>query len=66
MMDGVERFNHEEIAVTDKRKAYEEKFDAQLQEWNAQIRSLSIKMSLLLHHRKGSFSFLPHSASLVC
>jgi len=31
-----ERFNHEEIAVTDKRKAYVEKFDAQLQEWNAQ------------------------------
>lgn len=37
MMDGAERFNHEEIAVTDKRKAYEEKCDAQLQEWNAQI-----------------------------
>jgi predicted ATP-binding protein involved in virulence len=38
-----ERFNHEEIAVTDKRKAYEEKFDAQLQEWNAQIALLKAK-----------------------
>ena len=30
------------------------------------FRSLSIKMSLLLHHCKGSFSLLPHSALLVC
>jgi len=29
--------------VTDKRKAYEEKFDAQLQEWNAQIDLLNAK-----------------------
>ena len=33
---------------------------------NCQDRSLSIKMSLLVHHCKGSFSLLPHSASLVC
>jgi len=43
MMDGAERCNHEEIAVTDKRKAYEEKFDAQLQEWNAQIALLKAR-----------------------
>ena len=35
-----------------------------LGEWHT--RSLSIKMSLLLHHSSGIFSYLPHSASLVC
>jgi len=36
-------FNHEEVAMTDKRKAYEEKLDAQLKEWNAQIALLKAK-----------------------
>jgi hypothetical protein len=30
-------FNHEEIAIGDKRKAYEEKFDARFKEWSAEI-----------------------------
>jgi hypothetical protein len=30
-------FNHEEIAIADKRKAYEEKFDARFKEWSAEI-----------------------------
>jgi hypothetical protein len=30
------RFNHEEFAMKDERKAYEEKLDAQLEEWNAE------------------------------
>jgi hypothetical protein len=30
-------FNHEDIAITDKRKAYEEKFDAQFKKWSAEI-----------------------------
>ena len=36
-------FNHEEVAMTDKRKAYEEKLDAQLKEWNAQTALLKAK-----------------------
>ena len=28
---------HEDIAITDKRKAYEEKFDAQFKTWSAEI-----------------------------
>jgi hypothetical protein len=36
-------FNHEEVVVTDKRKAYEEKFEAQLKEWSAQIALLNAK-----------------------
>jgi multidrug resistance efflux pump len=35
--------NHEEVAMTDKRKAYEEKFDAQLKEWSAEIALLKAK-----------------------
>jgi predicted ATP-binding protein involved in virulence len=38
-----ERFNYEEVDVTGKRKAYEKKFDSQLQEWNAQISLLKAK-----------------------
>ena len=33
----------EEFAMTDKRKAYEEKFDVQLKEWNEQITLLKAK-----------------------
>ena len=36
-------FDHEEVAVTDKRKAFEEKLDAQMTEWNAQIALLKAK-----------------------
>ena len=35
--------NHEEVAMTDKRKAYEEKFDTQVKEWNAQIALLKAR-----------------------
>jgi hypothetical protein len=43
--DEKKRFNHQEIAMTDrdKRKAYEEKFDAQLKEWSAEIALLKAK-----------------------
>jgi hypothetical protein len=33
----------EEVAMKEKRKAYEEKFDAQLDEWNAQIALLKAR-----------------------
>ena len=36
-------FNHEEVVVKDKRKAFEEKLDAQMNEWNAQIALLKAK-----------------------
>jgi phage host-nuclease inhibitor protein Gam len=36
-------FNYEETAMTDERKAYEEKFDAQLKEWGAEIALLKAK-----------------------
>jgi hypothetical protein len=36
-----DRFNCEEIAIADKRKAYEEKFDAQFKEWSAKIALLN-------------------------
>lgn len=36
-------FNLEEVAMTDERKAYEEKFDAPLKEWNAQIALLKAR-----------------------
>ena len=39
----VPALNHEEVAMTDKRKAYEEKFDAQLKEWSAEIALLKAK-----------------------
>ena len=34
-------FNHEEIAISDKRKTYEEKFDAHFKEWSAKIALLN-------------------------
>jgi len=34
---------YEEVALMDKRKAYEEKLDAQLEEWNAQIALLKAR-----------------------
>jgi hypothetical protein len=36
-------FNHEEVAMADKRKAYEEKFDARFKEWSAKVSPLSVK-----------------------
>ncbi len=36
-------FNHKEVVMTDKRKEYEEKFEAQLKEWSAQIALLNAK-----------------------
>jgi hypothetical protein len=33
----IKHCNYEEFAMTNRRKAYEEKLDAQLEEWNAQI-----------------------------
>jgi hypothetical protein len=36
-------FNPEEVGMTDTRKAYEEKFEAQLKEWGARIDLLSAK-----------------------
>jgi len=36
-------FKHEEVAMTDKRKAYEEELDAQLKEWDAEIALLKAK-----------------------
>jgi hypothetical protein len=36
-------FQLEEVAMKDKRKAYEEKLDAQLKEWSAQIALLKAK-----------------------
>jgi len=35
--------NQKEVPMSDKRKAYEEKLDAQLKEWNAQIALLKAK-----------------------
>jgi uncharacterized membrane protein len=35
--------NEEEVAMTDKRKAFEEKLDAQMKEWNVQIALLKAK-----------------------
>ena len=35
--------NQEEVAVMDKRKRYEEKLDAQLEEWSAQMALLKAK-----------------------
>lgn len=37
MIKAIKCSNRKEVAVTDKRKAYEEKFDAQLKEWSAEI-----------------------------
>jgi hypothetical protein len=37
------RFNYREGAMDNRRKAYEEKIDAQLKEWNAQIDLLKAK-----------------------
>ena len=36
-------FNDEEIAIGDKRKAYEEKFDEQFKEWSAKVALLNVK-----------------------
>ena len=36
-------FNDEKNAVADKRKAYEEKFDAQFKEWSAKVALLNVK-----------------------
>ncbi|MCX5806726.1 MAG: coiled coil domain-containing protein [Proteobacteria bacterium] len=36
-------FNCEELFMTDKRKSYEKKFDAQLKEWSAEIALLNSK-----------------------
>ena len=38
-----DHFTNKEFAMKDKRKAYEEKLDAQLKEWNAQIALLKAK-----------------------
>ncbi len=35
--------NQEEVAAMDKRKRYEEKLDAQLEEWSAQMALLKAK-----------------------
>jgi hypothetical protein len=32
-----DHFNYKEIAMANKRKAYEEKFDEQFKEWNSEI-----------------------------
>ena len=32
-----DHFNYKEIAIADKRKAYEEKFAAQFKEWSAKV-----------------------------
>ncbi|OKY75772.1 MAG: coiled coil domain-containing protein [Desulfobulbaceae bacterium DB1] len=42
-MDGKVQFNHDEVAVTNKHEAFEEMFEAQLQEWNAQIALLKAR-----------------------
>ena len=34
-------FDYEEIAMADKRKAYEEKFDARFKEWSARVTLLN-------------------------
>ena len=34
-------FDYEEIAIADKRKAYEEKFDEQFKEWSAKVALLN-------------------------
>jgi hypothetical protein len=34
-------FNHEKIAIADKRKAYEEKFDARFREWSSKVTLLN-------------------------
>ena len=34
-------FNYEEIAMADKRKAYEERFDEQFKEWSAKVALLN-------------------------
>jgi len=41
--DRMTKVSLEESVMADKRKAYEEKFDAQLKEWNAEIILLNAK-----------------------
>ncbi len=41
--DGRQNMSITKVIINDKRKAYEEKFDAQLKEWNAQISLLRAK-----------------------
>jgi chromosome segregation ATPase len=42
-VDGKQNVSNMEVIVVDKRKAYEEKLDAQLKEWNAQIALLKAR-----------------------
>jgi hypothetical protein len=37
-----DHFNYEEITIADKRKAYEEKFDAQFKEWSSKVALLNV------------------------
>ena len=48
-------FNYEEIAIADKRKAYEEKFDEQFKEWSAEIVLLKAEVEAKItdSHEKG-------------
>jgi lipid-binding SYLF domain-containing protein len=45
-----------EVLMNDKRKAYEEKYDAQLKEWNTQIALLKAKTDLQLDAEILSYS----------
>jgi hypothetical protein len=44
-MSNLEFFNPKEFGMTNLRRAYEEKYDAQLNEWGAKIALLSAKAS---------------------
>jgi hypothetical protein len=58
--------NHQEVTMTDKRRAFEEKLEAQMKEWNAKIDLLKAKTGTDKVWGEAKSAFHDAAAKLKC